>query len=380
MSTNLAAIDLFLRGAAAALLMFHIIHALCSRLPLQQRGLLTAFEASILAYLLCSDPAIDLVPAPLWFVALSLVFVAAPLLWLVVKLAFEDHFTWSSVKVISLTVACSMGWMATLGIGGVTVVAAQKVLLISFAAAALWTVVKDWRSDLVARRRQLRAWVTGGLAVAVLLVLSVELAYIRSAVPQFLMVLNLAGITSIAVALALAFARHPLDDWFRPGQPLNAALPASVHKDEPIHAEHFAGGDLAAAAPFIPNVSQPFIPRLTAAPPVLDRRAALRERLLQAMGEQRVYATESLSLAQLATKLDATPVQLREAINQHLGYRNFNDFLHHYRIDEASQRLLAQDLPILSIALDVGYGSIGPFNRAFKQIKGITPSEFRMQR
>ncbi len=356
-NANLAAIDLFLRGAAAALLVFHIIHALHSRLPLLQRGLLTAFEASILAYLMCSDPVIDSVPSPLRFVALSLVFMAAPLLWLVVKMAFEDHFARSSAKVISLAAACAMGWMATLGIGGVAVVAAQKVLLISFAAAALWTVVKDWRSDLVARRRQLRAWVTGGLAVSVLLVLSVELAYIRSTVPQLLMVLNLAGITSIAVALALTFARHPLDEWFRPGQPLNAA-----------------------AAPFTPSASQPFIPRLTTMPPVLDRRAALRERLLQAMGEQRVYATESLSLAQLATKLDATPVQLREAINQHLGYRNFNDFLHHYRIDEASQRLLAQDLPILSIALDVGYGSIGPFNRAFKQIKGVTPSEFRMQR
>lgn len=72
-------------------------------------------------------------------------------------------------------------------------------------------------------------------------------------------------------------------------------------------------------------------------------------------------------------------MQLRESINQHLGYRNFNDFLNHYRIDEAAQRLLRQDLPILSIALDAGYGSIGPFNRAFKQLKGFTPSEYRAQ-
>jgi AraC-like DNA-binding protein len=60
-----------------------------------------------------------------------------------------------------------------------------------------------------------------------------------------------------------------------------------------------------------------------------------------------------------------------------LGYRNFNDFLHHYRLQEAAARLLAEDLPILSIALDCGYGSIGPFNRAFRQRFGMTPTEYR---
>ena len=68
---------------------------------------------------------------------------------------------------------------------------------------------------------------------------------------------------------------------------------------------------------------------------------------------------------------------LRTLINQELGYRNFNDFLHHYRLQEASARLVGEDLPILTIALECGYGSIGPFNRAFKQRMGMTPSEYR---
>ena len=80
----------------------------------------------------------------------------------------------------------------------------------------------------------------------------------------------------------------------------------------------------------------------------------MRQRLQDAMGSARAYAQEGLSLAQLAQQLGATPEQLREVINQTLGYRNFNDFLHHYRVDEAAQRLQRQDLPILSIALDVG--------------------------
>ena len=37
-------------------------------------------------------------------------------------------------------------------------------------------------------------------------------------------------------------------------------------------------------------------------------------------------------------------------------------------------------LPVLTIALDCGYGSIGPFNRAFKARYGITPGQFRNQR
>jgi AraC-like DNA-binding protein len=68
---------------------------------------------------------------------------------------------------------------------------------------------------------------------------------------------------------------------------------------------------------------------------------------------------------------------LRELINQRLGFRNFNDFLHHHRLREATERLAHEDLPILTIALECGYGSIGPFNRAFKQRMGVTPTEFR---
>ena len=69
---------------------------------------------------------------------------------------------------------------------------------------------------------------------------------------------------------------------------------------------------------------------------------------------------------------------MRRAINGGLGYRNFNEFLHGYRLGEAEARLRAQPhLPILTIALDVGYGSIGPFNRAFRARHGATPSEYR---
>ena len=379
MGANLATVDPLFRGAAAALLVFLIIHALFSRLPALQRGLFVTFELSILAYLLCTTPVIGQLPISLWIVALSLCFVAAPLLWLVARTAFEDHFAWKATNTIYLAAAWSMGWMATLGVGGVAVGIAQKILLISFAVASIWTVLKDWQSDLVSRRRQVRAWVACGLATYVLLVLSSELLYIRSGMPTWLMAVNLVCISSIAEALALAFAWYPLDEWFNPHRLFDTVSMVPRREDGSGRVDSLAECSLAAAARVSPNAAPSDLPRLTIAPPPVDRRAALRERLLGAMREQRVYATEGLTLTELAASLNATPAQLRETINRHLGYRNFNDFLNHYRVDDSSQRLLVQDLPILTIALDVGYGSLGPFNRAFKQIKGMTPTEFRLR-
>ena len=95
------------------------------------------------------------------------------------------------------------------------------------------------------------------------------------------------------------------------------------------------------------------------------------------MTQDRLYRRDGLALADLAAHLGLGEAALRELINQQLGFRNFNDFLHHHRLAEATERLAREDLPVLSIALDCGYGSIGPFNRAFKQRLGMTPTEFR---
>jgi len=50
------------------------------------------------------------------------------------------------------------------------------------------------------------------------------------------------------------------------------------------------------------------------------------------------------------------------------------------RIDEARASLSdisQRDVPVLTIAMDAGFQSIGPFNRAFKVDTGLTPTEFR---
>jgi AraC-like DNA-binding protein len=335
----------------------------------------------VLAYLLCSRPDFASFSWGWKLPALALCLMTAPLLWLAMRVVFDDRFAWSMPIALGLALTLALGAGAVAGAGGLPVRVGHKLLLIGFAVATLWTVVKDWRSDLVANRRRLRSWVAASLGVYVLLVLGFELVFVQTAAPRWLEVLNLAGIVALSGLVALASARHTLDEWLGSstrakgsGEPFEPVLPSLAQGSGP-------------QAPDQPGLPQPGITAqlnpntgLTPPPPALDRKAALKGRLLRAMGEGRAYAQESLTLAQLAGQVDATPAQLREAINQQLGYRNFNDFLHHYRIDEAAQRLHRQDLPILSIALDVGYGSIGPFNRAFKQIKGVTPTEWRAQR
>lgn len=98
----------------------------------------------------------------------------------------------------------------------------------------------------------------------------------------------------------------------------------------------------------------------------------------RAVEQERFYANHGATLADLADTLNIPAYKLRAAINQGLGYRNFNQFLNHYRIREASERLRSEDaLPILTIALDVGFKSLSSFNKSFRDAHDCTPSEYR---
>ncbi|MFU1682378.1 helix-turn-helix domain-containing protein [Phaeobacter piscinae] len=67
-------------------------------------------------------------------------------------------------------------------------------------------------------------------------------------------------------------------------------------------------------------------------------------------------------------------------MNKELGFRNFPSFVNSYRIEQAKHILtdpMRSDYPIQSVAYDVGFSSIGPFNRAFRSLQGMSPTEFR---
>lgn len=105
---------------------------------------------------------------------------------------------------------------------------------------------------------------------------------------------------------------------------------------------------------------------------VLDRREAAL-----AAG---VWREEGLTVGTLAGKLGTAEHGLRRVINMGLGHRNFAAFLNEYRIGAAIAILAdpAQaDRPVQAIAFDLGYGSPGPFNRAFRAATGTSPSASR---
>lgn len=95
-----------------------------------------------------------------------------------------------------------------------------------------------------------------------------------------------------------------------------------------------------------------------------------------------MFREEGLTISTLAARLDAQEYRVRQLINAQLGFRNFNAFLNHYRVREARKTLgdpARRHLGIAQVAYEVGYSSLGPFNKAFKERTGRTPSEFRAQ-
>lgn len=108
--------------------------------------------------------------------------------------------------------------------------------------------------------------------------------------------------------------------------------------------------------------------------------SALLVRLQAEMTRERLYRQDGLTITSVAARLGVPEYRLRRAINQGLGARNFNAYLNSFRLAEAEQALVdasQREVPIVTIALDAGFGSLAPFNRAFRGANGSTPTEFR---
>ncbi len=128
---------------------------------------------------------------------------------------------------------------------------------------------------------------------------------------------------------------------------------------------------------------QPRVPVPTGAPEgPADTTEADLARVRAALDEECIYRHAGLTVGALARQLGIPEYRLRKLIHDHLGYRNFNALLHDYRVADVCDALSdpEQDgTPVLTLALAAGYQSINPFNRAFRELTGITPTAFRRQ-
>lgn len=87
---------------------------------------------------------------------------------------------------------------------------------------------------------------------------------------------------------------------------------------------------------------------------------------------------EDLSLSELSERFDLHPTRLSVEIKKHAGI-NFLHLLHHIRIRHACSLLVATDMSILDIAMEVGFRSYKVFARTFRENKGKTPGEYRRE-
>lgn len=89
----------------------------------------------------------------------------------------------------------------------------------------------------------------------------------------------------------------------------------------------------------------------------------------------RAYA-EEVKLEDLAGIAALSPSGLHRMFRRHTR-STISDYLMRLRIGDACSKLSASGKPIAAIAEEVGYRSLANFNRQFRQLRGMTPRDYR---
>jgi AraC-like DNA-binding protein len=346
MLSQLALLEIVIRSmnAGASLL---IALALVAKGPVNWRhGLGALFSVSAGSYVIASSsPLVALFGV--WFAPFYVLSICAGVFfWWFSLTLFDDGFRWRWRHFIPLAMTLplvaahfllphrpSPVWTGSL-------VLARMALIFGY-GHAIFTALRYARDDLMEGRRRFRIVFAIAVAIMGLIVVYVETFGIDDGHPTGLMLLHAVAILILTFGLGLwLIDTHGvlLSD------PVQDAAPAASTRSQ-----------VAAA----------------------DRPAYEK---LTALMDEGVWREDGLSVAGLASKVGVPEHHLRRLINGELGYRNFSAFLNSYRLEDAKRQLADPESArrqILQIALDVGFGSIAPFNRAFKEATGKTPTEFR---
>ncbi|MEO8151837.1 MAG: helix-turn-helix domain-containing protein [Rhizobacter sp.] len=339
-ATALSTIDLALRGGLVMLMLFVAAVVLRDHLNSLVARLAAALAVGVAAYAVQSAAGFMAWPAG-WRAPLAVLSTGnAVVFWLFSRALFDDEFRWRPAHAVAwgaMAVAAVVGCFAKPLVGlGIT------LATLGFAVLAVVQSLASWRTDLVEKRRRLRVFVVGAGALYTVVNMGTRLLQGGEA-RGMASLIDMLALSGIAVTVAWHVVRSSGAQLF---------LPEEVKPEPVVVVEDQADAPLIAAL----------------------------ERLMTA---ERFYRQDGLTIGALAQRLAVPEYKLRRAINQGLGYRNFNAFLNRYRIDEVKAALAdpAQaSVPVLTLAMDAGFQSLGPFNRAFKAETGVTPTEFRRAR
>lgn len=236
------------------------------------------------------------------------------------------------------------------------------------ATLAIWSIIivlRSWSDDLVETRRRVRGPFMVAVGLYILSLNGFDLWDLVGVVPAWYPMLNAAMFAMVVLSGSLVFL-DPRGAMF--GADTVPAEPKLAPDHAPAAAPAELTGNANGAGEPLPN-------------PALDRAAkADLERLENLMSKNQVWKEEGLTIAGLALRAGIPETQLRRLINDCLGYRNFPSYVNAHRIAAAKSRLSDPGearVSISTIAYDIGFASLGPFNRAFKEEAGVSPSEWR---
>lgn len=86
--------------------------------------------------------------------------------------------------------------------------------------------------------------------------------------------------------------------------------------------------------------------------------------------------TEDITLSDVSVQAELQISQFSKLFKQMCGM-SFVTYLNNVRVSKAEEMILHTTEPITNIALECGFNSIRNFNRTFKKLKGIIPSDLR---
>jgi AraC-like DNA-binding protein len=343
----LSTIDVALRGATVALLLV-LAASLFRGFGTVLAGRLAAVfalgsAAHAVSYSVGATPPVSPAHAPL--IALSTGNVVV--FWLFTRALFDETFRlrwwhaliWAAVAAFSF-VNCM--WLAPASGVRLSIIAVN-LLALGFIVLAVAQTIASWSSDLVEGRRRVRVFIVSAAALYGGLNAVLQISLSGSDAAEIANAVNSAALAAVAAAISIAMMRVDGADLFPATPEVQAEASEAAVVD--------SGAD-----------------------------QKLVDALMRLMGDERIYRHDNVTIGTLATKLAIPEYRLRRLINQRLGYRNFNVFLNEHRIAEAKAALAdpsQAEVPVITIAMDAGFQSLGPFNRAFKATTGVTPTEYR---
>jgi AraC-like DNA-binding protein len=348
-------VEAAIRGGAVTVLL------LIATLLLRDRrqypaGLYSALVAlSVAAYVIASAPGFSALDNRLR-IPIGLASMGTPaVFWLAAVANFDDDFKPSFYR--------PLAWLGLVLLGLWQMLDRQLIsrffhdgLSLIFIALAIWHALIGRDADLVEGRRRFRLVLVISAALYTVVIIVSQLLRPGSGASAPFSFVNAVGLLGLSFAFAtVRLSASTAGAITAPDIPdQSASRPREIHEDDP-------------AFPLATN----------------EQDAALLKALHDLMKNDKIYREEGLSIAVLSAKLSVPEYRLRRLINQKLGHRNFSTFVNSYRLSEAMAALAdptQSNVPILTIALDTGFGSIGPFNRAFKAHTGMTPTEYRRER